>query len=97
MNARNWICLAILTQLLVGCESVNQSDLAVSAVENTRAQRIVYIKKVISRACPTPLKDDELERAAQFVLDHRDNKEAVWVTGRLEKMDAEVRICRGKR
>ena len=85
----------MLTTLLAGCVSANQQEgPIISTTGGTRAERIVYIRKVIARACPSPLKDAELERAATFVLAHKADAEAVWITGRLDKMDVETRICR---
>jgi hypothetical protein len=75
--------------------SANQEGPVVSSPPGTRAERIVYIRKVIARACPSILTDAELERAAMFVLSHKSDAEAVWITGRLDKMDLETRVCRG--
>lgn len=90
--------LAILAPIfLAGCASGSQEGPVIGATHATRTERIKYIRQVIARACPSPLNNEELERAAKFVLSHRSDVEAVWVTGRLDKMDLETRVCRGRK
>jgi hypothetical protein len=96
MIARRLFSLMMLTSSLAGCASVSQQEgPVIGATHSTRAERIRYIKQVVARVCPAPLNDNELERAAKFVLAHKADAEAVWITGRLDKMDVETRICRG--
>lgn len=89
-------CLPLLTILLGGCapgkpEPIAVINAAISAP--TPSARKASIKKQIAAVCPTPLSDDDLERAALYVeVNHE--KGAVWLVRRLSKMDAETRICR---
>jgi hypothetical protein len=69
----------------------------IGATHETRAERIRYIRQVVSRVCPAPMSNADLERAAKFVLAHKADVEAVWITGRLDKMDMETRVCRGQK
>lgn len=83
--------LTILTLLLASCAANDPPDLRATVAASSKAA----IKAQLAALCPTPLTDDELERAAQFVEENR-TKGAVWVTGRLLRMHRETRICRGK-
>lgn len=56
--------------------------------ERTPAARKASVRRQLAALCPTPLSDDELEWAAQFVEGTR-SKGAAWVTGRLLKMHRE--------
>ena len=80
---------AALMISLGACETGRPGTLAI------RADTKAGIKAKIARACPAPLTNAELERAAVYVLAHAVDLEAVWVVGRLDRMDAETRICRG--
>jgi len=98
MNARLFLTL-LLTQtiLLASCESKNQAvEPAIESVlsKSTPEARKAEVRRVIRAACPTLLTDDELEWAAQYVEENR-SKGAVWLAGRLWKMNAETKICRG--
>ena len=62
--------------------------------EPTHDARKAAIHAHLAALCPAPLSDDELEWAAEFVEKNR-TKGAVWITGRLLRMDRESQICRG--
>ena len=80
---------------LPGCENADLSAILGQAKALPEPAKRVYIKKVIARVCPRPLTDAERDRAADFVLSHAADLEAVWVAGRLDLADAEAMICRG--
>jgi hypothetical protein len=89
--------LTILTPLLASCEAERAPPVAAVRTvlaQNTPAARKAEIRRQLAAVCPTPLSDDELERAASYVEAHRD-KRAVWIAGRLARVDQETRICRG--
>lgn len=91
------ILLPILTTLLGACENGRPDPVAsIAAVlsEPSASVRKAHIKRQIAAVCPNPLSDDDLEWAAQFIEGNR-SKGAVWIAGRLSKMDAETRKCRG--
>jgi hypothetical protein len=86
----------MLTPLLASCDGERAP--ATAAVRTVLAQdsptaRKAEIRLQLAALCPAPLGDDELERAAIYVEAHRD-KGAIWIVGRLSRMDAETRICR---
>jgi hypothetical protein len=63
--------------------------------EPTPAARKAAIRARLAVVCPTPLSDDELEWAAEFV-EANQSKGAAWIAGRLLRMHREARICRGQ-
>lgn len=92
------IILTILTPWLAACDperpqpvAAIQTVLARPTAEARRAE----IKRQLSRICPVPLDDDELERAARYVETHRD-KDALAIINELSRLDAEARVCRGQ-
>lgn len=95
------ILLPMLTSLLASCEQRDPAlavlTPAVSSVlsESSAPARRAAIKAQWRAVCPVPLTDDELEWAAQFVEENR-SKGAVWIAGRLLKMDRQTNKCRGK-
>lgn len=89
--------LPILTLLLGNCaanEPPAAQAVATVLSERTPAARKTAIRRQMAALCPTPLSDDELEWAAQFVEENR-SKGAVWIAGRLLRMHRETKICRG--
>lgn len=62
--------------------------------KKTPVERKAAIHAQLAAICPTPLSDDELEWAAEYVEENR-TKGAAWIAGRLLKMHRETRICRG--
>lgn len=98
MIARQFLILPLIPTIwLAACDSRNPAPLAAVAgvlSRPTPEARKVEVARVIRAACPTPLTDDELEWAAQFVEENR-GKGAAWIAGRLWKMNAESKICRG--
>lgn len=62
--------------------------------EQGPAARKAAIRAQLAALCPTPLSDDELAWAADFVEAHR-SRGAVWIAGRLLRMHRETRLCRG--
>lgn len=97
MRAR--ICLTpltILTILLASCADRADPIAAVESVlsEPTPGARKVAIVKKVAALCPRPLSADEAEWAAQLVEANR-SRGAVWIAGRLMRMNAETRLCRG--
>jgi hypothetical protein len=88
--------LAVTLQLsLPGCGEEKPGVVLATAKSLPPTKRVAYIKKQIAKACPVPLTDEELDRAANYVMFHASDLESVWLTGRLDRMDAETRICRG--
>jgi hypothetical protein len=86
----------ILTPLLASCEAERAPPAAAVRrvlAQNTPAARKAEIRRQLVALCPTPLSDDDLERAAAYVESHR-NKGAIWIVGRLSRMDSESRVCR---
>ena len=94
-RALMWCLAAVLMTSLPGCEQGNPAIVLATAKSLPANKRATYIKKQIAKACPVPLTDEELDRAADYVLSHALDLEAVWVVGKLDRMDAETRICRG--
>jgi len=91
------LLLLIPMTLLASCAPSDPPPArAVAAVlsEGAPSARKAAIRRQLAAICPTPLSDDELEWAAQFVEENR-SKGAVWITGRLLTMHRETRICRG--
>lgn len=90
----------ILTMLLASCDDRSQAPAAVAVAgvlsKSTPEARRAEVVRVIRAACPTPLTDDELEWAAQFVEENR-SKGAVWIAGVLWKKNEEIKRCRGIR
>lgn len=94
-RAATFLLGAMLLLSLPGCEKDDLSAILGQAKTLSEPAKRVYIKKVIARACPRPLTDAERDRAADFVISHAADLEAVWVAGRLDLADAESMICRG--
>lgn len=91
------LLLTMLTSLLGSCAPSEETPArAVAGVlsERTSADRKAAIRARLAAICPTPLSDDELEWAAQFIEENR-NRGAIWLSGRLLRMHRETRICRG--
>ena len=89
--------LTILTSLLASCapnDPPPAQAVGVVLSERTPAARKAAIRRQLAAMCPTPLSDDDLERAAQFVEENR-SQGAAWIAGRLLKMHRESKICRG--
>lgn len=98
MSGRLFLFLPmILTMSLASCDDKSQAPAAaVGAVlsKGTREARRAEVVRIIRAACPTPLTDDELEWASQFVEENR-SKGAVWIAGVLWTKNEEIRRCRG--
>ena len=98
MHARTFRLLLLIPMTsLASCElSESQPAQAIAAVlsEPTPAARKKVIHHQLAAICPTPLTDDELEWAAQFIEENR-SKGTVWIAGRLLRMQRETKICRG--
>jgi hypothetical protein len=94
-RAATFLLGAVLLTLLPGCERDEISVILGQAKTLSEPAKRVYIKKVVSRACPRPLTNAERDRAADFVMSHAADLEAVWVAGRLDLADAEAVVCRG--
>jgi hypothetical protein len=88
----------IIAALALGaCNDIGQAPLA--AIESVLSQptpetRKAELVRQVRAICPTPLSNDELEWAAQYVEENRE-KGAVWLAGRLWEMNKETKICRG--
>lgn len=97
MNGRRWLLAALLLTSLPGCapEGLEPRAALVTARNLPPVERRLIIKRTLSRICPAPLSDAELERAASYVEANASSLEAQWIAGRLDRMDAETRICRG--
>lgn len=93
-RAATFLLAGALLTLLPGCENDDLSVILGQAKTLSEPAKRVYIKKVVARVCPRPLTDAERDRAADFVLSHAADLEAVWVAGRLDLADAEAMICR---
>jgi len=85
----------MLTTLLAACEDANPGAALTILKNRPRAERRAVIKHKLSRICPVPMTDAELERAAVYVESNAASLESRWVVGRLDRFDAESRICRG--
>jgi hypothetical protein len=98
MRARGFrFTLPVLTILLASCAPSDPPPAqAVAGVPSERmtAGRKAAIRRQLAALCPTPLADDELDWAAQFVEENR-SKGAAWIAGRLLRMHRETKICRG--
>lgn len=96
MSAQRSLLAVLLLISLPGCAPDEQTRAVLDTARNLPpASRRVIIKTKLARVCPVPMTDDELERAAVYVEAHAENLEAQWVVGRLDRFDAESRICRG--
>lgn len=96
MRAHKFLLAALLLTSLPGCAPDEQTRAVLATARNLPpANRRIIIKTKLSRICPVPLSNAELERAANYVLANADDFEALWLVGRLDKFDAETRICRG--
>lgn len=94
-RAATFLLAGLLLTSLPGCERDEISAILGTAKTLPEPARRVYIKKVISRACPRSLTDAERDRVADFVMSHAEDLEAVWVAGKLDLADAEAVVCRG--
>lgn len=102
MSARKFLPLLMTPMLLLAsCEESGQPPLAVVTPrvntvlsKQTAQARRAEIRRQLAALCPTPLTDDELEWAAEFVEENR-SKGATWIAGRLLKMHRETKVCRG--
>lgn len=91
------LLLLILTISLASCAPNDPQPAQVIAAvlsEPMPAARKSVIHRQLAAICPTPLTDDELEWAAQFIEENR-SKGAAWIAGRLLRMQRETKICRG--
>lgn len=88
----------ILAALALGaCHNTGQAPLlAMESVlsKPTPETRKEELHRQTKALCPVPLSNDELEWTAQYVEINRD-KGAVWIVGRLWKMNKGTKICRG--
>jgi len=83
--------------LLAGCNNIGNAPLGAMETilsKPTPEARKAEVVRQVRAICPTPLSNDELEWAAQYVEENR-SKGAVWLAGRLWEMNKETRICRG--
>lgn len=99
MSGHRWLLAGLLLTLLPGCAPDGPTPRAVlnTAKALPPAERRIVIKKALSRVCPVPLTNAELERAAVYVEMNAASLESLWLVGRLDRMDAETRICRGQK
>jgi len=88
---------AMLAPLLIACEDENPRAALDTLKSRPQAERRAVIKQKLSRICPVPMSDSELERAAVYVERHAASLQARWIVGRLDRFDAESRICRGNK
>jgi len=96
MNAQRWLLAVMLLTSLPGCAPDEQTRAVLNTVKGLPpAERRAVIKTKLARICPVPLTDAELERAAVYVELNAASLESQWLVGRLDRMDAESRICRG--
>jgi len=97
MSGQRWLLAGLLLILLPGCapDGLEPRAALVTAKNLPQDERRAVIKKTLSRVCPVPLSDAELERAAVYVEINAASLESQWLVGRLDRMDAETRICRG--
>lgn len=97
MNDRMWLLAGLLLISLPGCAPDAPTPRAALATARSLppAERRIVIRKALARVCPAPLSDAELERAARYVEMNAASLESQWIVGRLDRMDAETRICRG--
>lgn len=95
MSVQKWLLAVLLLISLPGC-APDETRAALDTVRGLPpAERRVIIKTKLARICPVPLTDAELERAAVYVEANAASIEASWIVGRLDRFDAESRICRG--
>jgi hypothetical protein len=96
-QAFRYLLLIPMTLLASCAPSEPPPARAVAAVlsERTPSARKAAIRRQLAAICPTPLSDDELEWAAQFVEENR-SRGTVWIAGRLLRMHRETTICRGR-
>lgn len=98
MSGRKWLWAGLLLISLPGCVPENPTRAALNTAKSLPpAERRIVIKKALSRVCPVPLTNAELERAAVYVEMNAASLESLWLVGRLDRMDAETRICRGQK
>lgn len=95
MNARMWLLAALLLTSLPGCAPDEPRAVLDTVKGLPPAERRAVIKTKLARICPVPLTDAELERAAAYVELNAASLESQWLVGRLDRMDAEARVCRG--
>ena len=97
MSGQRWLLAGALLILLPGCAPDDLTPRVALATARSLppAERRIVIKKALSRVCPVPLTNAELERAAVYVEMNAASLESQWLVGRLDRMDAETRICRG--
>lgn len=98
MNGRKLLPAALLLILLPGCAPDDPARAALDTVRSLPpVERRAAIKRTLARVCPVPLTDSELERAAVYVELNAASLESQWLVGRLDRMDAETRVCRGQK
>lgn len=95
MSAHKWLLAATLAPLLIGCAPDEPRAVLDTVKGLPPAERRAVIKTKLARICPVPLSDAELERAAIYVELNAASLESQWLVGRLDRMDAEARVCRG--
>lgn len=95
MHARKLLLAGLLLTSLPGCEDGNLAPALTALKSRPPAERKVIIKQKLSRICPVPMTDAELERAAVYLESNASSLESQWVVGRLDRFDAESHICRG--
>lgn len=97
MNGLRSSLAALLLISLPGCapDAPTPHSVLATARSLPPAERRIVIRKALARVCPVPLSDEELERAAVYVEMNAASLESQWLVGRLDRMDAETRICRG--
>lgn len=95
MNAQRLLLAAMLALSLTGCAEENPAPALTALKDRSPVERRAIIKSKLSHVCPAPLTDAELERAAVYVETNAASLESQWVVGRLDRFDAETRICRG--
>lgn len=95
MSGRKLLLAGLLLISLPGCAPDEPRAVLDTVKGLPPASRRVIIKTKLARICPVPMSDAELERAASYVEANAASLEAAWVVGRLDRFDAESRICRG--
>lgn len=95
MNGRMWLLAGLLLISLPGCAPDEPRAVLNTVMSLPPAERRAAIKTKLARICPVPLTDAELDRAAVYVELNAASLESQWLVGRLDRMDAESRICRG--
>lgn len=93
------LILISLPILLASCASGPQPTAppvaAVRTTGTTADARRAEIRRQIAKACPAPLAQSELERAASLVERLSADADVFALVKRLNKFDLETRICRG--